>query len=83
VGDLTYDPEVDAAYATIGRPIRPGEAARQVPVALPEGISGELILDFDCDGHLLGVEILGASELLLRPEAGEQLEDRMKGNRFS
>lgn len=67
VGDLTYDPEVDAAYATIGRPIRPGEAARQVPVALPEGISGELLLDFDRDGHLLGVEILGASGLL-RPE---------------
>ncbi|MGJ0389795.1 DUF2283 domain-containing protein [Microbacterium sp. CGR1] len=67
MGDLTYDREVDAAYATIGRPIRPGEAVRQVPVALPDGMSGELILDFDRDGHLLGVEILGASALL-RPE---------------
>ena len=64
MSDLTYDPEVDAAYATIGRPIRPGEASRQVPVTLPEGLSGEIILDFDRDGHLLGVEILGASTLL-------------------
>jgi len=67
VGDLRYDPEADAAYATIGRPIRPGEAARQVPVALPDDLSGELILDFDREGHLLGVEMLGASRLL-RPD---------------
>lgn len=64
MGDLTYDPEVDAAYATIGQPIRPGEAARQVGVALPDDLSGEIVLDFDRDGHLLGVEILGASRLL-------------------
>ncbi|MGN7948691.1 DUF2283 domain-containing protein [Microbacterium sp. 22215] len=67
MGDLRYDPEVDAAYATIGRPIRPGEAARQVPVELPDGMTGELILDFDRGGHLLGIEVLGASGLL-RPE---------------
>ncbi|MFJ4999114.1 DUF2283 domain-containing protein [Microbacterium sp. NPDC088619] len=64
MGDLRYDSEVDAAYATIGRPIRPGEASRQVPVPLPDDLQGELILDFDRDGHLLGVEILGAARLL-------------------
>nr|WP_201470733.1 DUF2283 domain-containing protein [Microbacterium hydrocarbonoxydans] len=67
MADIRYDPEVDAAYATIGRPIRPGEASRQVPVPLPEGLAGELIVDFDRDGHLLGIEILGAS-MLLRAE---------------
>lgn len=64
MGDLRYDPEVDAAYATIGRPIRPGEASRQLHVELPDGVPGEIILDFDRDGHLLGVEILGATRLL-------------------
>lgn len=52
--DLSFDPDVDAAYVTL-------------PVDLPDGIGGELFLDFDEDGHLLGVEILGASALL-RPE---------------
>jgi hypothetical protein len=32
MGDVRYDPEDDAAYATIGRPLRPGEAFRQVQV---------------------------------------------------
>lgn len=64
MGDLRHDPEVDAAYVTIGAPIRAGEAVRQVPVPLPDDLPGELILDFDRDGHLLGVEILGASALL-------------------
>ncbi|MGK3949593.1 DUF2283 domain-containing protein [Microbacterium sp. K2] len=62
--ELRYDPEANAAYVTIGRPIRAGEAVRQVPVPLPDDLPGELILDFDRDGHLLGVEILGASALL-------------------
>lgn len=64
MGDLRYDAEVDAAYVTIGESIRPGEAARQVPVALPDDLAGEVILDFDREGRLLGVEILGASALL-------------------
>lgn len=67
VRDLRYDPAVDAAYVTLGAPIADGGVARTVPVDLPDGISGELFLDFDEDGHLLGVEILGASALL-RPE---------------
>ncbi|MCS3443269.1 DUF2283 domain-containing protein [Microbacterium phyllosphaerae] len=38
-----------------------------MPVELPDGMTGELILDFDRDGRLLGIEVLGASGLL-RPE---------------
>ena len=52
---------------TLGAPIADGGVARTVPVDLPDGVSGELFLDFDEDGHLLGIELLGASRLL-RPE---------------
>ena len=70
VGELRRDPEVDAAYVTVGAAIADGEVARTVAVNLPDDISGELFLDFDRDGHLLGVEILGASRLLHPEEPG-------------
>nr|WP_314844543.1 DUF2283 domain-containing protein [uncultured Microbacterium sp.] len=73
MGDLRYDPEVDAAYATIGGVIAPGESARQLQVPLPDGVGGEVILDFDRNGHLLGVEILGASRLLRESDRRDAL----------
>lgn len=61
---IRYDPEVDAAYITIGRDLLPGEAAAQVAdIRDPRG-EGEIILDFDSEGHLLGIEVLHASRLL-------------------
>ncbi|WP_431807803.1 DUF2283 domain-containing protein [Microbacterium paraoxydans] len=60
---FSYDGEADAAYLGFGT-IEAGESTRQVPMALPDGVRGEVILDFDADGHLLGVEILQASALL-------------------
>lgn len=68
MGDLRYDPEVDAAYLTVGGPIADGAVARTIPIALPADARGELFLDLDADGRLLGIEILAAS-LILRPEA--------------
>ena len=68
MGDLRYDPEVDAAYLAIGGPIADGAVAQTLPIALPADARGELFLDLDADGRLLGIEILGAS-LILRPEA--------------
>ncbi|GEC76047.1 MULTISPECIES: DUF2283 domain-containing protein [Microbacterium] len=61
---IRYDPEVDAAYITIGRDLLPGEAAAQVAdIRDPRG-DGEIILDFDSEGYLLGIEVLHASRLL-------------------
>lgn len=65
--DITHDAEVDAAYITLGRPIGPGEAARQIHSIRAPGGAGEIILDFDADGRLLGIEVLGAAAVL-RPE---------------
>lgn len=63
---ITFDPEADAAYIPIGDGPGPGEAVRQIAdISGPAG--GEIILDFDAEGRLLGIELLGAT-LLLRPE---------------
>lgn len=63
---IAFDPAVDAAYIPIGDGPGPGEAVRQIAdISGPAG--GEIILDFDAEGRLLGIELLGAT-LLLRPE---------------
>ena len=65
----TYDRSADAAYSNISPRITFGEAVRQ-DVHEIDG-RGEVILDFDKDGKLLGVEILGA-KFLLRPSTLKQ-----------
>ncbi|WP_248958637.1 DUF2283 domain-containing protein [Sphaerisporangium perillae] len=60
--EIEYDHEVDAAYSYIVDAIADGEAVEQVVVERPG--SGDIVLDFDRDGHLLGVEIIGANRLL-------------------
>lgn len=51
--DMTYDPEADAVYVTLGR----GEIAGQEE-------AGPFILDVDAQGRVIGVEILSASTVL-------------------
>ncbi|WP_040793511.1 DUF2283 domain-containing protein [Nocardia paucivorans] len=57
----TYDPEADAAYIAVKHPIGAGEAVRQQSVPID---NAEIVLDFDKDNRLLGVEILGAGGVL-------------------
>ena len=61
---LTYDPEVDAAYLYIVDPIPPGESVRQV------ACDQNVVLDYNRNGELLGIEILAASRLLPRDILG-------------
>jgi uncharacterized protein YuzE len=60
---ITYDSTVDAAYVYLVE-IEHGAAISQKHLPLE---NGEVILDFDKDGHLLGIEILGAKSIL-KPE---------------
>ncbi|CAN5128943.1 hypothetical protein BH11ACT5_BH11ACT5_24490 [soil metagenome] len=61
---IRFDPYANAAYISIGPPPETGESTGQVfGVCDPRGL-GEIILDFDAEGHLIGVEVLGAGELL-------------------
>jgi uncharacterized protein YuzE len=70
---IRFDPEANAAYLPVGRELAPGESAQQVSgIRDPRGL-GEIILDFDAAGHLIGVEVLGAAQLL-RPETLERAD---------
>jgi len=57
---VTYDLLVKAAYIDLLDGIQKGEACRQIRV------NEDIILDFDQDGHLLGIELL--SLRLLHPK---------------
>ncbi|MFJ4175768.1 DUF2283 domain-containing protein [Microbacterium sp. NPDC089696] len=70
---IRYDPEADAAYLAVGPRVADGEAVAQIPEIYPPGGRGEIILDFDTEGHVIGMEILSASALL-RPEALAEAE---------
>ena len=61
---ITYDPEVDAAYIQLVDKISPGQASQQIHSILTPGGKGEITLDFDANGKMLGVEILNAKEVL-------------------
>jgi uncharacterized protein YuzE len=69
--DGTYDPEVDAAYLRLVPALEPGESKRQARV-VADGLRATMILDFDDEDRILGIEIIGASDQL-RPETIEQL----------
>jgi uncharacterized protein YuzE len=57
----TYDSEADAAYIYVDHPVPPGTAVQGVPFDTGHGM---LNLDLDADGHLLGLEIIGARDHL-------------------
>jgi uncharacterized protein YuzE len=53
----SYDSEADAAYIYLDHPISPGAAQRMIPFDPAEGMFN---LDLNADGHILGLEIIGA-----------------------
>lgn len=55
---VRFDPEANAAYIYL-RAIGRGEAVRTVPVE-----DSTIMLDFDADDRLIGVEVLDARERL-------------------
>jgi uncharacterized protein YuzE len=59
---VTYDAEIDAAYIYLV-PIGPGDSVKQVSV---RGDYAGIILDFDREDHLIGIEFLDASKVLPR-----------------
>jgi uncharacterized protein YuzE len=51
--NITYDPDADAVYITVGR----GDVDRTEEI-------GPLIYNVDADGRIVGIEILPASKVL-------------------
>ncbi len=67
---VTYDASVDAAYIFLVDVIGPGEASKTY-CCDPQEVNGQINLDFDSAGRLIGVEVLDASRFL-SPELLEQ-----------
>lgn len=70
---VTYDSDADAAYIALKQPIGAGEAVRQQNVPIS---NAEVVLDFDKDDRLLGIEIIGAGAVL--PEQALEAAQRPK-----
>lgn len=64
---MSYDKEVDAAYVYFKDHIGKGEVAKAVPV------TEDIIVDFDKDQKLLGLEILRASFYLPRVSLSDSI----------
>ena len=61
---VTYDQSVDAAYIYLVDAIKPGESVRQE-------IAGPLVIDYDAQNKILGIEVLGASKQLRKATLSE------------
>jgi uncharacterized protein YuzE len=61
--EITYDKDANAAYVTLVASIARGEVRETIPCESPAG-TGYLFVDFDSEGRLLGIEILGARRML-------------------
>lgn len=58
---ITYDPTVDAAYIDLSE----GTVTFGFTYACdPTSVNGQIHLDFDANGRLTGIEVLGASKKL-------------------
>lgn len=66
----TFDAVADAAYFPLVDHISDGEITENTVIERP---NGTIVLDFDADGHLMGVEVVQA-EALLRDETLSGLE---------
>ena len=58
---MSYDSEADAAYIYVRDAESRQGTVRSVPV---QDAPGMIVLDFDTDGRLFGIEVLDASRLL-------------------
>lgn len=70
---LTHDEEADAAYVYLVDEIARGEVAASRVAAIPLE-NASLTVDFDANGRVLGIEVLGASRVL-RPETIQAADD--------
>lgn len=70
---LTHDAEADAAYVYLVDEIARGEVASSRVADIPME-NAAMTVDFDANGLVLGIEVLGASRVL-RPETIQAAED--------
>ncbi|MET3944483.1 DUF2283 domain-containing protein [Corynebacterium mucifaciens] len=60
--NFNYDPEADAAYLAISQSGALPE--KQISAITTEGMEGEIEIDVDEDGKVIGIEFVNASLIL-------------------
>lgn len=60
--NFDYDPEADAAYLTIAQSDALPE--KQISAITTEGMEGEIEIDVDKNGKVIGIEFVNASLIL-------------------
>jgi uncharacterized protein YuzE len=60
---VSYDAEIDAAYIYLVDAPLPGSAVTTLSLD-PREINGEVNIDLDLEGRIMGIEVLDASRLL-------------------
>lgn len=60
----TFDKHANAAYLYLVEKVDDGASTRQV-VAEIDGLAARVVVDLDSKGRLLGIEIIGATGVLL------------------
>ena len=68
--DSTYDAKNNLAYLSLTDDDRMGRVVRSVTL-LDTAVNDDIVMDFDDDGHLIGLEFLNARQSL-RPEVLER-----------
>ena len=66
---IEYDKEVDAAYIYLAGDIKGDGAKKTIE------LNDNIILDFDAEGKLIGVEVLDASKVLNKKTLSESQAD--------
>lgn len=61
---ITYDPEANAAFIYLKETIAPGGVARTEICDVETKPETSIILCFDSEGLVVGIEILGATRIL-------------------
>jgi uncharacterized protein YuzE len=60
---VSYDPTANAAYIALHDDVAPGGVARTYACD-PVAVQGQISLDFDAEGRLIGIEVMGARSKL-------------------
>ena len=63
--EIDHDREANAAYLRLGKtPIKAGAAVYQSDIISSPVNDGQVILDFDAEGRLIGIELLCVDQLV-------------------
>lgn len=62
---LEVDPDANAGYIELSRALNSADKPRQIVID-DKRLNGEIVVDVNSSGHVLGIEFIGVREMLPR-----------------